>query len=69
MPEILSHVYDEAAERLEVSFHHPTAGKVVRVYREFGRELYEAWRLGGTLAETLFLSFMDDHDEEHLLHL
>lgn len=67
MPEIYSHVYDEVAERLEVSFHHPTAGKVVRVYRDFAREMYEAWRQDGFHALRFFFSFMDEHDEERPL--
>jgi hypothetical protein len=69
MPEIYSHVYDPAEERLEVRFNHPRAGKVLRIYRDFAPEMYEAWRQDGFHALTFFFSFMDGHDEEHLLHL
>jgi hypothetical protein len=64
MPEIFSHAYDQAEERLEVRFDHPQAGKVIRIYRHFAREMYEAWRQEGFQALTFFLSFMDGHDEE-----
>lgn len=68
MLEIYSHAYDAAEERLEVRFNHPQAGKVIRIYRNFAVEMYEAWRLEGFHALTFFFSFMDEHDEELPLH-
>lgn len=68
MPEIFGHEYDADAERLVVRFSHPEAGKVVRVYREFAREMYAAWELEGFGDRDFFRSFMDEHDEELLLH-
>lgn len=68
MPKILDHDYDRAAERLQVRFQHPEAGKVLRIYRNFAPEMYEAWRVEGFGVRTFFLSFMDEYDEEYLLH-
>jgi len=68
MPRIFGHEYDEGAERLEVRFQHPEAGKVVCIYRNFAPEMYEAWRMENFSARRFFRSFMDEHDEEHLLH-
>ena len=42
MLEIFGHAYDSEAERLEVRFAHPEAGRVIRIYRCFAREMYEA---------------------------
>ena len=68
MLEIFSHAYDPEAERLEVRFTHPEAGRVIRIYRSFAVEMYEAWQQDGFQPLTFFLSFMDEYDEELPLH-
>ncbi len=68
MLEIYSYAYDAAEERLEVRLAHPDAGKVIRIYRNFAVEMYEAWQLEGFQPLTFFHSFMDEHDEELPLH-